>query len=172
MGRALEGEVFSDYFQWACSVLYYSYDRTHAHDPATHLALVPMQPVFSKGLIKQFRGSGPSPSIALLFTALLLPNSLHNCFWLCEKKYKIKKWNPPIDFHSEDIYLPRSEEQSDSSLSSSLSATVCLLSKEKSPTFTRMKQKTYRPIERNYIEHKYLHLNNVYECKKKHNPVW
>lgn len=85
MGRALEGAVFSDYFGSAWSILYYSCSRTHVHDPATHLALVPMQPVASKGLIKQCQGSGPSPSIALLFTDLLLPKSLHNClttYWL------------------------------------------------------------------------------------------
>lgn len=66
-GRVLEGAVLSDYFEWDCSVLYYSCGRTHAHDPATHLALVPMQPAVSEGLIKQFRSSGPSPSIALVF---------------------------------------------------------------------------------------------------------
>lgn len=85
------GVVFSIYFEWACSVLYYSYGRTHTHDPATHLAIVPMQPVLSKGLIKQFGGSGPSPSTALLFTAVLLPKSLHNCFWLGRGKKKPKK---------------------------------------------------------------------------------
>ncbi len=49
MGRVLERAEFSDYFEWACSVLYYSCGRTHAHDPATHLALVPMQPEVSEG---------------------------------------------------------------------------------------------------------------------------
>lgn len=82
-GWALEGAVFTDYFQSACSVLYYSCSRTHAHDPATHLALVSMQPVVSKGLIKQCRGSGPSLSLstALLFTAPI-PKSSHNCLRL------------------------------------------------------------------------------------------
>lgn len=40
-GWALEGAVFSDYFQSACSVLYYSCGRTHAHDsfgPCFHAA--------------------------------------------------------------------------------------------------------------------------------------
>lgn len=88
MGRALEGTVFSDYFESACSVLYYSCGRTHAHDPATHLALVPMQPVVSKGLIKQCQGSGPSPSIALLFTGLLLSQSHYTTVsdWVQKKK--------------------------------------------------------------------------------------
>lgn len=61
----MEGAVFSHYFERACSVLYYSCGRTRAHDPATHLALIPVQPVVSEGLIKLCRSSGPSPAIAL-----------------------------------------------------------------------------------------------------------
>lgn len=122
MGRALEGAVFSDYFEWACSVLYYSCGRTNAHDPATHLALVPMQLV-SKGLIKQCRGSGPSPSIALLFTALLLPKSLHNCFWLGEKKnptVKSSYWLPLWG------HLPPEERRAQRQLTVKLPVKHCL----------------------------------------------
>lgn len=58
--------------EWVCSVLYYSCSRTQTHDPATHLALIPMQPAVSEDLIKLCKASGPSSFNDLNSTSVLL----------------------------------------------------------------------------------------------------